>query len=87
MSSQNHLRVVGQFGVNEIDCLTEPSAVAPDAGVKLRTNQVAHHPRSFSNAVNWMNFSAGLRIVYDFSPKLTLASGATALGSVVGSDL
>jgi hypothetical protein len=40
--------VVGQFGVREIDYLTEPSAVAPDAGVKLRTEQVAHHPRSFS---------------------------------------
>ena len=40
--------VVGQFGVREIDYLTEPSAVAPDAGVKLCTKQVAHHPRSFS---------------------------------------
>ena len=40
--------VVGQFGVSEIDCLTEPSAVAPDAGVKLRTKQVAHHPWPFS---------------------------------------
>jgi hypothetical protein len=26
-------RVVGQFGVSEIDYLTEPSAVAPDARV------------------------------------------------------
>src|SRR5882672_7712060 len=38
--------------------------------------------RSADASVNWMNFSAGLRIVYHFSPKLTLASGATALGSV-----
>ena len=38
----------GTFGISEIDCLTEPSAVAPDAGVKLRIKQVAHHPRSFS---------------------------------------
>jgi len=30
-----------------------------------------------------MNFSAGLRIVYHCSPELTLASGATALGSVM----
>jgi hypothetical protein len=54
-------KVVGQFGVSEIDYLTEPSADrgprrgspagvvdAPDAGGKRRTKQVAHHPRSFS---------------------------------------
>ena len=53
--------VVDQFGVREIDCLTEPSAVAPDARVKLRTKQVAHHTPSFQRdaSVNWMNFSAG----------------------------
>jgi len=39
--------VVGQFGVSEIDCLTEPSSAgAPDAGVKLRTKRVAHDARS-----------------------------------------
>src|SRR5882672_11537813 len=38
--------------------------------------------RSADASVNWLNFSAGLRIVYHFSPDLTLASGATALGSV-----
>ena len=41
-------RLVVQFGVSEIDCLTEPSAVAPDAGVKLRNKQVAHRPPSFT---------------------------------------
>jgi hypothetical protein len=63
------LTAVGQFGVSEIDCLTEPSAVAPDAGGKLRTKQVAHHPRSFGDAsVNWMNFSAGaLSIIFHLS--------------------
>jgi hypothetical protein len=40
--------VVGQFVVNKIDCLTEPSAVALDAGVKLRTKQFCTPPRSFS---------------------------------------
>jgi hypothetical protein len=38
--------------------------------------------RSADASVNWMNFSASLHIVYHFSPELTLASGATALGSV-----
>jgi hypothetical protein len=38
----------GSVWSSEIDYLTEPSAVAPDAGVKLRTQQVAHHPWSFS---------------------------------------
>jgi len=38
--------------------------------------------RSADASVNWMNVSAGPRIVYHFSPQLTLASGATALGSV-----
>jgi hypothetical protein len=33
--------------------------------------------RSADASVNWMNFSAGLRIVYHFSPELTLASGAS----------
>ena len=75
--------VVGQYGVSEIDGLTEPSAVAPDAGGKLRTKQVATtRGRSADASVNWMNFSAGPRIVYHFSSELTLASGATALGSV-----
>jgi hypothetical protein len=48
IESYPYLWVVGQFGVSEINYLTEPSAVAPDARVKLRTKQVAHHPRSFS---------------------------------------
>jgi hypothetical protein len=51
----------GSVWSSEIDYLTEPSAGrgpqwgspagvvdAPDAGVKLRTQQVAHHPWSFS---------------------------------------
>jgi UDP-N-acetylmuramoyl-L-alanyl-D-glutamate--2,6-diaminopimelate ligase len=38
--------------------------------------------RSADASVNWMNVSAGPRIVYHFSHQLTLASGATALGSV-----
>ena len=48
VSARSPVAVVGQFEVSEGDCRTEPSAVAPDAGVKLHTKQVAHHPRSFS---------------------------------------
>jgi hypothetical protein len=84
--------VVGQFVVSKIDCLTEPSAGrgpqrgsppgvvdAPDAGVKLRTKQL-HTTRARS--ADGKVISAGPRIVYHFSPELTLAPGATALGSV-----
>jgi hypothetical protein len=79
-SADTRNRMVRQFGVSEIDCFTKPGAVAPDAGVKLRTTQVAHtRGRSADASVKWMNSSAGLRVVYHFSSELTLASGATAL--------
>lgn len=39
----DHSRV-DQFGVSEIDCPKEPSAVAADAGVNFHIKQVAHHP-------------------------------------------
>ena len=34
-------RVVGQAGISETGALTEPSAVAPDAGVNFRIKQGA----------------------------------------------
>jgi hypothetical protein len=55
--------VVGQFGVSEIDCLTEPSAVALDAGVNCRTTT---RGRSADTSLNWINFVAAFRIVYLF---------------------
>jgi len=35
---------VGQFGVSEVDCFTEPSAVAPDTGVDCFTEPSAVAP-------------------------------------------
>jgi hypothetical protein len=32
---------VGQFGFSEVDCFTEPSAVAPDTGVNFLNKQDA----------------------------------------------
>jgi hypothetical protein len=75
--------VVLSLETSEIDCLTEPSAVAPDARVNLLSG-IAPAPAVAQRDVSVIriDFSADLRIVSRFHLESTLASGATALGSV-----
>jgi hypothetical protein len=63
------LLVTGPFRVSKV--LTEPSAVAPDAKINLCPKRVVAH---------WSVDYPGDQPIH---PKLTSASGATALGSVV----
>ncbi len=56
---------------------TEPSAVAPDAKVNWLNRRILGVRSNFSES----------SFAERYHPKLTLASGATALGSVTGSVL